>query len=289
MKRISIRTLAISLAMAAGLLAASPAFSASTPGSVAIQSPASGDATSQTVTVRWAWRSGKSVTSTSRVDVQATINGVFWNTIAPNVPIRNGSVDWDTRGWPDFPYGLRIAVRNTTVKSPVVSPIIVDNTAPSVAITRPREGDVIVDDETVASFAVVAGSATLEAQAQDSLSGVEVVEWMLDENSIGQGSSLPYDFSVTPGQHTLTALATDRAGNSASTSISILVLPGLGALDPITGLLPSDQPSPNPGEFPAPLPSDVPSPGEDPVPLPSDVPSPDEDPAPLPSDIPLPL
>lgn len=302
MKRISGRTLAVSLAMVAGLLVASPALSATSPGSIAITSPTRGEAASQTVTIRWAWRTGTSVRSTSFVDVQATINGVFWTTIASNKSIKLGSVDWNTVGWPDFPYGIRVVVRSTSVKSPVVSPIIVDNTAPTVTITRPQEGDVILDDQTMASFAVVAGSVTLESQAVDGLSGVNTVEWMLDDESIGQGASLLYDFGANPGQHTLTAVATDLAGNSASDSTSILALPGLGALSPITGLLdPSNPPPVDPEQYPVPVPSEnplpgeVPSPdlGEEPNPLPSEVPSPDTggDPGanPAPSELPLPL
>lgn len=291
MQKASIRKIATLVAVLAVALVAVPAFSATSPGSIAITSPKAGTADAETVSIEWVWKAGSAVSSLSKVDVQATVNGVVWRTVSSAVPIRLGTAAWDTKTWPDYTYALRVVVQKTTVKSAVVSPVLVDNTAPDVRITRPEEGQVLVEDEPAVQSAVVIGTATLEADARDALSGVEKVEWILDDAKIGEGAQFTYNFSSQPGQHVLTAVATDRARNSASFSISLIALPGPSVAGPLP--VPSDAPNPVPSDVPSEVPNPVPSdvPSEVPNPVPSDQPNPvpSDVPNPVPSDVPVPL
>ena len=90
-----------------------------------------------------------------------------------------------------------------------------DTTDPTVALTNPITGD------------IVAGIIVVSADASDS-SGIATVEFFLHSTSLGSTSSLPYTISwdttsVIDGDYTLTVVATDVAGNSASTGISLTV------------------------------------------------------------------
>jgi hypothetical protein len=91
----------------------------------------------------------------------------------------------------------------------------VDATAPTVAITSPANG------------ATVTGNIKVIASASDAQSGVASVAFYADGVLIATATSSPWQVPwntkrVPPGQHVLTAIATDRAGNS-QTSASITV------------------------------------------------------------------
>lgn len=95
--------------------------------------------------------------------------------------------------------------------------IQVDSTAPSVSITSPTNG------------ATVTGNVRITASAGDSQSGVASVAFSVDNTRIGTSNSSPWQVQwntkkVNPGQHVLTAVATDRVGNRAtSTAITVTV------------------------------------------------------------------
>lgn len=269
------RKVGYGLLIAALVTVAAPAFSATSPGSITITSPVASSAQGGTVTVDWTWRRGTDVTSTSTVDVYLTNNGLTWVKIASKVPVRDGGILWDASTLPDAPYALRAKVTGKSVRS-TVSPIYVDNTKPTIDITRPSEGQIVIDDSTPA-LAVVAGVATLVSDARDAFTGVASVQWFLDEEQIGEGATIQHDFSMSPGQHVLKAIATDKAGNKAEDTINVLALPGTGALGaiPSPDVPPTELPVPDPGATP-----DVP-----PVPVPSETPSLPE-PGPAPSEPP---
>jgi hypothetical protein len=96
--------------------------------------------------------------------------------------------------------------------------IQIDSTAPTVRITSPATG------------ASVTGSVSLKADAADvGGSGVLSVAFYVDGKLIGTDSSghTPYSINwntkgVTKGTHTITAVATDRAGNQ-TTSVAVTV------------------------------------------------------------------
>ncbi len=99
---------------------------------------------------------------------------------------------------------------------------VLDTTPPSVAITSPAES------------ANVSGSVTLLATATDNV-GVVRVEFLVDGVRLGNVTSSPYQIvldtrSLANGQHTVTAVAYDAAGNSASTvsSLTVYNAPGSG-------------------------------------------------------------
>jgi hypothetical protein len=89
---------------------------------------------------------------------------------------------------------------------------IEDVSSPTVAITAPVDG------------ANVGGTQLVTASASDSGSGVAGVQFKLDGANLGgEDTSTPYTISwdttqVTGGQHTLTAVARDAAGNTATSA-----------------------------------------------------------------------
>ncbi|MBI3011942.1 MAG: carboxypeptidase regulatory-like domain-containing protein [Candidatus Omnitrophica bacterium] len=127
-------------------------------------------------------------------------------------------VSWDTRSEADGPHTLAayaIGQDFTEANSPKIT-VMLDNTPPWVALITPRDS------------AKVAGVATLEADASDVI-GVNAVTFLLDGDALGQAKVPPYRLTwessaVPTGNHTLQALATDRAGNHAiSDPVTILV------------------------------------------------------------------
>ena len=314
MRKHKARSLAAVLAVAIGLMMAIPAFSATGNGSIKLTSLTANEALHQTVPVSWVWRSGTYVKSTSLVNVQISPNGFSWITIGKNVKITAGNVNWVTDSatvhWPDAPYAVRVVVITTVPINSMVSPVFVDNTAPEVEITNPKQGAVIVDDAATPYPNVIAGAATLKSKASDNFTGVSKVEWFLDgtdaTNKIGEGLQYTYNFGSAPGQHTIYAIATDAAGNTSQDSIGIVALPGPstvtsgqvpGVPSPDPGTVTSLVPTPDPSTLPSPDPSTVTGllPTPDPSQLPVDPNNPPVDPnnppavpSPIPSVPPVP-
>ncbi|HVL32125.1 MAG TPA: Ig-like domain-containing protein, partial [Actinomycetota bacterium] len=194
-------------------------------GSVTVHSPVKGEMIRRATTVEWSWRAGTYVKSTSRVDILAS-DGYQWYPVAISVPIRDGRFDWDTSAWPDEDYVVRVQVQRTTIRGTSAA-FYIDNTAPSARISRPSQGEVLIENDTRIFFASVVGTARLEADVRDNLTGVKKVRWLLDGEQIGVGNPYTHNFSLTPGRHELTAISTDGAGNdSAPSTIVILCLPG---------------------------------------------------------------
>jgi hypothetical protein len=92
----------------------------------------------------------------------------------------------------------------------VVTPPPADTTSPLVSLTAPAAG------------ATVSGQTTVTASASDNVGVVEVT-FMVDGLSVGSVGVPPYSLvwastSVPDGSHTITAVARDAAGNSASSA-----------------------------------------------------------------------
>jgi len=104
-----------------------------------------------------------------------------------------------------------------------------DTTPPSVTITAP------------AANASVSGTATLSASASDNV-GIAGVQFKLDGANLGtQDTAPPYSLSwdtttAANGTHTLTAVATDTAGNT-TTSTTVSVTVSNGSSSPPSGAL----------------------------------------------------
>ena len=112
-------------------------------------------------------------------------------------------------------YGLDDVIDEFTVTGSATAP---DTTPPVVALTAPANG------------ATVNGTLALMATATDNVA-VTGVQFQLDGANLAgtpnvAGSTYTYSWNsktVSNGPHTLTAIATDAAGNTASSSVSVTV------------------------------------------------------------------
>src|SRR5206468_1900759 len=124
-------------------------------------------------------------------------------------------VSWDTTRASNGSHTLtaraRDAVGNTTTSSPVTVTVSNDTSPPTVSITSPS------------SVSTVCGTITVTASASDNV-GVAGVQFRLDGSDLGaEDATSPYAVSwdttaVSNGSHTLTAIARDAAGNTATSS-----------------------------------------------------------------------
>jgi peptidoglycan/xylan/chitin deacetylase (PgdA/CDA1 family) len=94
--------------------------------------------------------------------------------------------------------------------------IQIDITAPSVVITSPADGS------------NVKGNVKIAANATDNLSEVVSVRFYVDGVLVGTKTGAPFFFNwqtnkVAKGQHTLTAVAVDAAGNESALSPAVVV------------------------------------------------------------------
>lgn len=101
--------------------------------------------------------------------------------------------------------------------TPIEMTITHDNVPPLVRIVNPAEG------------ATLTGAFAVDVEATDALSGIAVVELLVDGTVVGVTNVAPYRFNLeaaafTGGPHTVTARAIDRAGNRASASVSVMIV-----------------------------------------------------------------
>jgi hypothetical protein len=129
---------------------------------------------------------------------------------------------WDTTKWPDGKYTLSATARDlngnasTRENLVTVSNAPPDTSAPSVELTSPAAG------------ATVSGSITVGASASDDVAVVGVQFKVNGANIEGEDTSAPYSVSwdttkVSNGSHTLSAVARDAAGNTASSQRTVTV------------------------------------------------------------------
>ncbi|MFE8605597.1 Ig-like domain-containing protein [Archangium violaceum] len=138
-------------------------------------------------------------------------------TLFATVTSTSYTVSWDTTGLPDGSHTLSVKAYDAAGNVRSASrTVIVDNTAPSVAITSPQNGGSVFL------------STTIQATASDT-SGVTQVVFYDGSTVIGTDTTAPYSVSwstllVPRGKHTLTARATDVLGNvTTSAPISVTV------------------------------------------------------------------
>ncbi|WP_224240236.1 Ig-like domain-containing protein [Hyalangium gracile] len=132
-------------------------------------------------------------------------------------PLPPYGLNWNTTLVPDGTYSLTAravdAAEQSTTSAPVT--VIVDNNAPSVALTAPSSG------------AVLSGTATLSASASDQV-GVTSVEFLADGVLLGAVSSAPYELGwntlgAANGSHVLTVRAYDAAGHMSQSQVTVSV------------------------------------------------------------------
>ncbi len=100
--------------------------------------------------------------------------------------------------------------------------LVIDGTAPQVSITNPHDGDTIS-----------ATTLTISISATDNIA-IDHVEVYIDGNLVFTDNTAPYTKTIditnlATGTHNITAIAYDKAGNTAKTSITINIAPGFDA------------------------------------------------------------
>lgn len=101
--------------------------------------------------------------------------------------------------------------------APIEMTITHDAVPPLVRIVSPAEGAILTE------------AFTVDVEATDALSGIAVIELLVDGTVVGVTNVVPYRFNLeaaafSGGPHTMTALATDRAGHQASTSVTVMIV-----------------------------------------------------------------
>jgi len=181
------------------------------PPTISISSPAPGATVAGMVLVSNAHSDNVGVAG-----VQFKLDGI---NLGAEVTAAPYAVSWDTTLVANGPRTLTAVARDAagnTATSAAVS-VTVDNSPPTISISSPAPG------------ATVAGTVTVSASATDNVS-VAWVQFKLDGRNLGARVTVaPYTLSwttttTTNGAHTLTAVARDAAGNTAtSAAVSLTV------------------------------------------------------------------
>jgi chitodextrinase len=115
------------------------------------------------------------------------------------------------------------AAGTTAGQSAQVSVKTLDTIPPVVVITSPLPGTVVTGNH-----------LTITATATDPIAGIASVQFLIDGLSVGTVFSAPYTISYNTsslrnGSHTITAIAKDKAGNSATSQpVTFLIQGGIG-------------------------------------------------------------
>lgn len=123
---------------------------------------------------------------------------------------------WDTSDLNGL-YAVQLQVVRTDQQvETAVTQVTVDNTAPTVSIAYPQDGDTL-------DYATNR-QVTIQVQAADNLS-LATVEFYVDGEQIGSVENSPYSltWNATRGDHRLQVIARDRAGNESKETITFIV------------------------------------------------------------------
>ncbi len=184
-----------------------------TPPTASISSPSAGATVSGTISVTASASDNVGVT---KVDLY--LDGALFAT-GTSAPY---SFAWNTKTAANGSHTLKAIATDaagnagsSTTISVTVSNVVPDTTPPTVAITSPAAG------------ATITGTVTIAASASDNV-GVSKVEFYVDAALLKTDTSAPYSTSwssatATSGAHTLRAVATDAAGNSTTSTITVTV------------------------------------------------------------------
>lgn len=231
----------LALAITALLLASFPAIATHrtiTSGTLTLTAPQPGEY-SGSAYVRWRWTGGSTMRS-KFVQVSTISDSGAVRIVALAVPIWHGRTAWNTANWADGRYRVQGVVGGTKpVLRSILSNVVVDNTKPAVEMTKPGDGDVVVNNTKINSLGptVVAGPVTLTAATSDNLSGIEEIRILVDGEPVDgvtvacqdagrlscEGTA-SYEFGPSVGSHEISAETCDEAGNcSASEPVDITV------------------------------------------------------------------
>jgi len=154
-----------------------------------------------------------------RVLVGQGLNPQNWvqvGTDSRSLVVDDTLVTWDTSELNGL-YAVQLqAVRSDQRVETAVTQVTVDNTPPDLSITYPQEGDVL-DYENNRQM-------TFQVAASDNLS-LSVVEFYVDGKRVGSVETAPFSvtWSATRGEHELSVVARDRAGNESEVEIQFEV------------------------------------------------------------------
>ncbi|MEO9476202.1 MAG: Ig-like domain-containing protein [Cyclobacteriaceae bacterium] len=191
--------------------------SSSTPPTVSITAPSNNATVSGTVSI-----------TASASDVDSDLAGVQFKLNGSNLGSQDTSspfsYSWNTTGESNGTYSLTAVATDNAGNATTSSTVIVTvsnasgGSAPVVSITSPSNSS------------TVSNTITITASASDPDSDLVGVQFKLDGSDLGsQDTSSPYSYSwdtdgASNGSHTLTAVATDAAGNTTtSSSVSVTV------------------------------------------------------------------
>ena len=204
------------------------------PPNVEISYPSKGSILKGNVDIRW----NATDNHDSRQEIKITIkysidDGLTWHNIVSNI-VNSGSYTWNTSGFQDSKnYMIEVSAKDTSgnVGSDISSKFIVDNTPPSLEITKPLGGQIYLLDRaifpTFGNKAIVIGKITITANATDSISGVKKVEFYIDGVKKAEDNETPYSMKWSGwavGSHTIKVKAYDKAGNEIEKVVDVRAL-----------------------------------------------------------------
>lgn len=205
-------------AAVAAAAAAAPAAD-TTPPSVAIASPASGNSVAGTVTVDV---SASDNVGVARVELSVGGSTIGIDSAAPfafawdTTSVANGSRSLLATAYDAAGNRASSAAVTVNVANPVSAPAT-DTTAPKVALVNPVAGS-------------VSGTVTVNASASDDSGAAGIRQQLYVDGKLaasGSGATLSYAWNtkrVKLGSHVLKAVGSDAAGNTASVSVSVTVV-----------------------------------------------------------------
>lgn len=151
-----------------------------------------------------------------RVQVGAGLNPQQWVQLGEDStrPVEGGKLaTWDTSNLSGL-YTLQLLVvgKDQRVESTVL-PVTIDNQPPQVAVQYPAEGQTL----TLGPSRTV----TFQIEASDDLA-LDKLQVYIDQKPVATLTQAPFaiPWQGAPGQHSLRAVATDKAGNSSEATIS---------------------------------------------------------------------
>ncbi|MCD6171675.1 MAG: Ig-like domain repeat protein, partial [Thermoplasmata archaeon] len=193
------------------------------PPNVEISSPSKGSIVRGNVNIRWNATDNHDSKQEIKVTIKYSIdNGLTWHNIASNIG-NSGSYTWNTSEFQDSQnYMIKISAEDTSgnTGSDISDKFTVDNTPPSLEITKPLEGQIYIFDRaifpTFGHKAIIIGKITITASVSDSISGVDKVEFYIDGVKKAEDNKAPYSMEWKEwavGSYTIKVKAYDKAGN----------------------------------------------------------------------------
>ncbi len=203
-----------------------------TPPTVKLIYPLGGENISGTVKIKWnATDNYKSKNSLKVTLRYSSDGGNLWHLIAKNQE-NDGEYKWNTTDLEDGSnYRIMVKVNDSKNEGSNVSGIFtIDNTPPSVSLQKPKTNYLYLFNREIMPIlrhkAVIIGKITITANANDTLSGIDKVEFFVDNVSKHIDTKKPYEWEWDETIffcHTLKVVATDKAGNTAKDEIDISI------------------------------------------------------------------